>query len=382
MNDLAQDKRDMTGIDYRKINGSKLKLSITGKLDAETTGRLWPEAVRKVAETKPETLVLDASEIDYCDGAGMALLLQLRRIQQRRDRQVRIEGLKPDLEQLLEMFDPGPTSKPESEHGPLGRIVVDVGKATASLVEEMRILVMFVGELCAKLWRTLCSLRSLRWKDTFLVAEKSGADAVGITALLGFLIGVILAFQSAIAMRKFGAEIYVADLVVVSVFRELGPLITAFVLAARSGSAFAAEIGTMKVNEEIDALTTMGLDPVRFLVIPRMLAATFVTPLLTMFNNLFAILGAGVVMISIGFAPITYLNQIRGAADLTDLFSGLLKTFVFGALIAGIGCLRGLKTKTGASAVGDSATSAVVTSIIAIVVTDGVFAVIYYFLGI
>jgi phospholipid/cholesterol/gamma-HCH transport system permease protein len=138
----------------------------------------------------------------------------------------------------------------------------------------------------------------------------------------------------------------------------------------------------MKVNEEIDALTTMGLEPIRFLVIPRILAAVFVTPLLTMFNNLLGIIGCVLVMIPMGFAPITLLNQVQGAADLTDLFGGLAKTFVFGFLIAGIGCLRGLQTKTGASAVGDSATRAVVTSIIAIVIADGVFAVVYYFLGI
>jgi phospholipid/cholesterol/gamma-HCH transport system permease protein len=138
----------------------------------------------------------------------------------------------------------------------------------------------------------------------------------------------------------------------------------------------------MKVNEEIDALTTMGLEPVRFLVIPRILAAVFVTPLLTMFLNLFGLIGCGLVMVSLGFAPITFLHQIQEAATLTDLLSGLAKTFVFGALIAGIGCSRGLKTGTGASAVGDSATRAVVTSIVAIVVVDGAFAVVYYFLGI
>jgi phospholipid/cholesterol/gamma-HCH transport system permease protein len=183
-------------------------------------------------------------------------------------------------------------------------------------------------------------------------------------------------------MKTFGAEIYVADLVVLSIFRELGPLLTAFVLASRSGSAFAAEIGTMKVNEEIDALTTMGIDRVQFLVIPRVLAAVFVMPLLTMFNNLFGLIGCGLVMISLGFAPITFLNQIQQAASLTDLFSGLVKTFVFGALIAGIGCLRGLQTGTGASAVGESATRAVVSSLVAIVVADGIFAVVYYIVGI
>ena len=246
----------------------------------------------------------------------------------------------------------------------------------------MKSQITFTGEVCVKLINTLFRPVSLRWKDTFLLAEKSGPNAVNITALLGFLIGLILAFQAVVSMKKFGAEIYVADLVVLSLFRELGPLLTAFILAARTGSAFAAEIGTMKVNEEIDALTTMGLDKVRFLVIPRILAAVSVTPLLTMFMNLFGLIGCGLVMVSIGFAPITILNQLQEAADLTDLFSGLIKTVVFGALIAGIGCLRGLQTGTGASAVGDSATRAVVTSIVAIVVADGVFAVIYFYLGI
>ncbi|MHC4500389.1 MAG: MlaE family ABC transporter permease [Planctomycetota bacterium] len=160
-----------------------------------------------------------------------------------------------------------------------------------------------------KLLSTVLHPGRLRWKDTFLLAEKSGADTVGITALLGFLIGLILAFQSAIAMKKFGAEIFVADLVVISLFRELGPLITAVILASRSGSAFAAELGTMKVNEEIDALTTMGLDPVRFLVVPRVIAAVFVTPLLTMFNYLLGLVGCGLVMASLGFSACPLLQN-------------------------------------------------------------------------
>jgi len=164
--------------------------------------------------------------------------------------------------------------------------------------------------------------------------------------------------------------------------RELGPLITAFVLASRSGSAFAAEIGTMKVNEEIDALTTMALDPVQYLVLPRLIAAVCIMPLLTMFNELFGLIGCGMVMASWHVPAATYIDRIRAAADLTDFFSGLVKTFVFGVLIAGLGCLRGLQTETGPSAVGDSATRAVVSGIIAIVVADGVFAVVYYYLGI
>ena len=149
-----------------------------------------------------------------------------------------------------------------------------------------------------------------------------------------------------------------------------------------SDKAYAAEIGTMKVNEEIDALTTMGIDPVKYLAVPRMIAGIFMMPLLTMFNLLFGLMGCGLVMLSLGFTPIIYLNRIQEAATLGDLSGGLVKTLIFGAMIAGIGCLRGLQTGTGASAVGDSATKAVVSSIIAIVIVDGVFAVVYYFLGI
>ena len=371
----------MNTLDYRQEK-DKLVIVTQGNLDKDTTASHWREAVNMVAKTQPKMLVIDAQALEYCDGAGIALLLELKSRQEQNNGRIQIKGLKPDISELMKMFEPGQLAAPESRPPFLRRFPEQVGKNLADFFKEMRSQISFGGELFVKLLSTLSHLGSLRWKDTFLVAEKSGANAVGITALLGFLIGIILAFQSAVAMSKYGAEIYVADLVVIVIFRELGPLLTAFVLAARTGSAFAAEIGTMKVNEEIDALTTMGLEPVRFLVIPRILAAVFVTPLLTMFNNLCGIIGCGLVMISIGFSPITVMNQIQGAGDLTDLCGGLAKTFVFGFLIASIGCRCGLKTKTGASAVGDSATRAVVTSIISIVVADGVFAVLYYFLGI
>jgi phospholipid/cholesterol/gamma-HCH transport system permease protein len=372
----------MASIDYQMLPEGKFKCAITGRLDAETTSRLWPEAVRKIAEAKPKILIVEAGGVDYCDGAGVALLLQLKHIQERSGRQIRIEGLQSRFEQLMALFNPGQREKSDQNDSSFLSSVSGVGKATVGLLEDFKLQVSFTGEVAVKLVRALVHPGSLRWTDTFLIAEKSGANAVGITALLGFLIGLILAFQSTVAMRKFGAEIFVADLVTISLFRELGPLLTAFILASRSGSAFAAELGTMKVNEEIDALTTMGIDPVRFLVVPRIIAAVFVTPLLTMFNNCLGLVGCGLVMISVGFAPAAVLNEIRQAAYLGDLFGGLVKTLVFGTLIAGIGCLRGLQTGTGASAVGDSATRAVVSGIVAIIVADGIFAVVFYFLGI
>jgi len=372
----------MASVDYKMLDEGKLELAITGRLDAEATSRLWPQVVGKLAQTQPQTLVVDAGGIEYCDGAGMALLLHLRRTQQSSGGKIQIEGLRSEFEQLMRLFDPGKVSEPEKKRGSFVRLAEGVGRTTIKLLQDFKVQVSFMGELFVKLLSTLIHPGNLRVRDTFLIAEKSGADAVGITALLGFLIGLILAFQSAIAMRKFGAEIFVADLVTISLLRELGPLLTAFVLASRSGSAFAAELGTMKVNEEIDALTTMGLDPVRFLAVPRVIAVVCVTPLLTMFNNLFGLVGCGLVMVCIGFTPVAVVNQIQQAAGTGDLFGGLVKTLVFGMLIAGIGCLRGLQTGIGASAVGDSATRAVVSGIIAIVIADGFFAVLYFFLGI
>jgi len=183
-----------------------------------------------------------------------------------------------------------------------------------------------------------------------------------------------------VALRQFGAEIFVANMIGLSVLREMGPLMTAIILAGRSGSAFAAEIGTMKVREEIDALKTMGLEPVRFLVVPRVLAGVVMTPVLTVFADLFGVMGGSVVMMSLGFPLITFFNQLQLAVSYGSLVGGLVKAFAFGILIAAIGCLRGLQTQTGASAVGLSTTHAVVSGIILIVITDGIFSVIYYYL--
>ena len=372
----------MASIDFQRLDETNLKAVIGGRLDAEAVAHLWPQAIRKIDEVKPQILVVDASGIEYCDGAGAALLLQLKQKQEKQSRQFSIKGLKTEFEQLIKIFDPGQTGEYLPEKFSLTGMIENAGRGCCQAWSNFKTQISFLGELLVKFFATALKPKTLRWGDTFLIAEKSGADAVGITCLLGFLIGLILAFQSAIAMQKFGAQIYVADLIVISLFRELGPLITAIVFAARSGSAYAAEIGTMKVNEEIDALTTMGIDPVKYLAVPRVIAGIFMMPLLTMFNLLFGLIGCGLVMLSLGFAPITYLNRIQEAATLGDLSGGLVKTLVFGSMIAGIGCLKGLQTGTGASAVGDSATKAVVSSIIAIVIVDGVFAVVYFYLGI
>lgn len=359
-----------------------LTLTLSGRLDSRTTGPVWREAARVLGQTPPPRVIVDASQVEYCDGSGIGFLLDLRRRQQGPGRALEIRGLAAEFQNLLDLYDPREFEKTEREERKSLNIAEDAGRAAVKIWQDFRTLIAFVGELLVATLSTVFHPRKVRWKDAFYVAEQAGVNALPIIGLMGFLIGLIIAFQSAIPLRQFGAEIFVANLVGLSMVRELGPLITAIILAGRTGSAFAAELGTMKVNEEIDALTTMGLDPVRFLVASRVMAATFVTPLLTIFCTLFALIGGGVVFVVLGFPVVTYISQLVGALNYVDLLGALFKAFVFGIVVAGIGCLRGLQTATGAQAVGESTTRAVVAGIALIIAIDGIFGVVYFYLGI
>jgi phospholipid/cholesterol/gamma-HCH transport system permease protein len=368
--------------DFQKGPDGQGHLTLQGRLDRDTVASLWPPSTQTLRQAGVSHLIIQAGAVTYCDGAGLALLTEYQHIQQEHRGQMEIRNLRPEFQQLMTLLATDRLVSPPPGPGPMRGTIRGVGEWFAGVLLDAVAGISFTGEISLKLSRTLLHPRELRWKDALIIAEKAGANAVGIVGLLGFLIGLILAFQTAAALRQFGAEVYVADLVVIVLFRELGPLFTAFLLTSRSASAFAAEVGTMKVNEEIDALVTMGLDPVRFLVLPRLVAVLCVIPLLTVFHQLLGLIGCGLVMASWNVPATIYLERIRNAATLTDFFGGLVKTFVFGALVAGVGCLRGLQTRTGPTAVGDATTRAVVSGMIAIIAADGVFAVLYYYLGI
>ena len=358
-----------------------LVLSIIGSLDASSTGQAWRHALQLITQHQPTRLIIDASQLTYCDGAGAALLLELRQHQQKRRQTYEIQSLDPAYQALLELYGRWETQRPEPL-APAESPIAQIGHATVTIWNDVVVLIAFVGQLFLALARAARHPGLVRWKDAFVTAELAGVNAVPIISLLGFLLGLIMAFQSAIPMRQFGADIYVANLIGLSMLRELGPLLTAIILAGRSGSAFAAELGTMKVSEEIDALTTMGLEPVGFLVVPRVVAAVAMTPLLSVFAGLLGLIGGAVVMRSLGFPLVTYVIQIKSAVTVGDLVGGLGKSFVFGVVVAAIGCLRGLQTKSGAGAVGESTTRAVVSGLVLITIVDGIFAVVFYFLGI
>ena len=369
-------------IQTEEIDSGTLGVKISGRLDATSTGDIWRKADREIGRLSPQRIVVNASEMVYCDGSGIGFLFWLRQRQEKGGGVLEIRGLQSKFQQLLDLFDPFEFQEsPEIHPSPIS-FFEKIGRSTCIICEEAHAFVEFVGEAGVAMVKALLNPKQVRWKDAFLVAETAGVNALPVIVLVGFLMGLIMAFQAAIPMRQFGAEIYVANLVGLSMVRELGPLMTAIVLAGRSGSAFAAELGTMKVNEEIDALITMGLDPVRFLVVTRILAAVIITPLLTLFADLIGVMGGSIVLISMGYSLGTYFKQIISMVTYVDLFGGLFKSVVFGLLVAGIGCLRGLQTQIGATAVGESTTRAVVGGIVLIVATDGIFSVVYYYLGI
>ena len=365
----------------RSSDGGTLTLIMTGRWDSDTTGKWWQRGQQMLSQGKPRRLVIDASGVSYCDGAGVAFLIDLQQLQIRTGGDATIQGLQEEFRRLLDIYGDISINRPPGRRREPLSIIEQVGKAAVELWRDLQALLTFVGELALTLLRAARHPRLVRWKDAWLVAEQSGVDALPIIALIGVLLGLILAFQSAIPMRRFGADIFVADLLGIAMLREMGPLITAIILAGRSGSAFAAELGTMKVREEIDALRTMGLEPVRFLVVPRVIAAVAMTPVLTVFANLFGLMGGAIVMRSLGYPLVTYVNQVLSAVTVGDLMGGLLKSFVYGIVVAAVGCLRGLETKTGASAVGQSTTSAVVSGIVLIAIVDGLFAVVFHALG-
>ena len=361
---------------------NRLRLRLGGRLDAYSIAGIWPQARAALVAAAHRRILIDAAAVDYCDGGGVAMLVDLLRQPRASDAAVEVRGLKPEFKTLLDQFDPRAFVAPAAPPSPPTKTVEEIGRATAQLLRDMRTQIAFIGETTDALWYAFTHPQRIRWKDVWYECEQVGANALPIVALISFLLGVILAFQAAVPMRQFGAEIFVADLVGLAIIRELGGLMTAILLAGRSGAAFAAEIGTMKVNEELNALTTMGLDPVRFLVVTRILAALLMVPLLSLFADLVGVLSGGLTMLSFNIPLVTYLKEVDSIVDLKDLMAGMVKTPVFAMLIAGIGCLRGLQTGAGASAVGISATRAVVSGIVLLVAVDGIFAVIYYILDI
>ena len=362
--------------------GENLLLEISGILDVTSTPKIWKETSKIIQESKFKKLVIQANGIHDCEGVGIALLFHYKKMARILDVEIEIQGLEKKFEDLLNFFTHENEVKAFVNFQDSWNTPEKIGYHTVQLWEEIKFIINFIGECSVLLFSSLKHPSKIKWLEVVKLAENAGVNALPIIVLIGFLLGLIMSFQSAIPMQRFGAEIFVANLVSMSLFRELGPLMTAVIIAGRTASSFAAELGTMKVSEEIDAITTKGLSPLQFLVIPRLIAGIIISPMLTIFFNLAGLIGSAVVMMSFQYPFITFVNQVLSAVKNPDMFGGLFKATVFGGVISAIGCFHGLNTSTGASSVGESTTKSVVNGIISIAVLDGVFSVLFYYLGV
>jgi phospholipid/cholesterol/gamma-HCH transport system permease protein len=283
---------------------------------------------------------------------------------------------------LIDMASAVPEKKDARKQSGRAPFLSRVGETTLEFGTSAAEMLSFIGEASLAFLRFLRGKARFRRSDLFLLIQECGAQALPIVSLISVLVGLILAFVGAVQLKLFGAQIYVADLVGIGMAREMGAMMTAIVMAGRTGAAFAAQLGTMEVNEEIDAFKTLGMSPMEFLVLPRMLALVLMLPLLCLYADLMGILGGGIIGVGmLDISPMQYFNETLSALNLTQFLAGLIKAAVFGVLVALSGCLRGMQCGRSASAVGDAATSAVVTAIVSIIVSDAILTVVYDRIG-
>jgi len=346
---------------------------LEGRITAHTAAPVWQSALDTLARYPDRPVVVDASRVEYVDNAGLALLFDLTRRERAPGAAVELRALAPNLAALVRRYDP-------RDFAALGTrrhvgTLEHLGRATLHQLAYLKELSAFLGA-CGRALIHAHRRGVWKWGDVLDVATEAGANAVPIVLLMGFLMGVIIAFEVGLVARQFGAVIFVVNGVGVAMLRELGALMTAIVLAGRTGAAFAARIGTQKVNEELNAISTFGLDPIEFLVVPRLLALTLVVPLLTVLADVIGLAGGALVMTTFDVSFLQFHARLLDAVTAADVILGIVKAAVFGLTIGAVGCHQGLRTGAGAASVGLSATSAVVRSIVLIVVIDGLFAVV------
>jgi phospholipid/cholesterol/gamma-HCH transport system permease protein len=331
------------------------------------------------AEPRVQRLAFETTALTAWDSGLVTVVLDILHLGAHHHLVVDQEGLPEGLRRLVHLATAVPERQGARREAIREPFLDRVGQETLGLLAAVGDLLGFIGEAVLALVKLLRGRARFRPVELWLLIQACGAQAVPIVTLISFLVGAILAFIGAIQLAMFGAQIYVANLVGLAMALELGAMMTAIIMAGRTGAAFAAQLGTMTVNEEIDALTTLGLSPMEFLVLPRMLALVTMMPLLTLYADLLGILGGGLIGVAVlGIAPAEYAQQTRAALTLSACAQGLVKSGVYGMLVALAGCLRGMQCGRSAAAVGQATTSAVVTSIVCIILASAVLTVIFF----
>ena len=355
------------------------RLSLQGRLVFAEAGAIWEDVRTRVEPLKKgDRIDFDMTRVEAIDGGTMALLVHHRSDLAARGVRAEFVGAGENVQALIHLYK-GDIRAKKRVRQRAESTFSQVGRSTIAFFVELRVILGFLGNSVLAAFGLLKEPRTGNWKQLLPTMERTGADAVPIVVLINFLVGFVMGFQGATQLKQFGANLYVADLVGLSITRELGPLMTAIILCGRSGAAFAAELGSMAVSEEIDALRTMGFGPIRYLVLPRMLALMLVMPLLTLLGDLVGMIGGLVVGItSLGLTVGGYLSETQKAVSMWDVFSGLVKSVVFAIAISLIACQQGMATTGGAEGVGRRTTSSVVTTLFALIVIDAGFTVFFH----
>lgn len=358
----------------------ELRLKLRGRLTVAVLREVANGASKAMAASSATTVAVDLGEVGYLDSAGALAVFKVEAEARARGMEVSFLGVSPEASRVFALVKGGlPSGARPSRPSP--GFLERVGKTTLSLALDGIGVLVFLGELLRSLARSFLRPRSVRWEDAVFFMRRAGLDGLPIVGLLSYLLGMVIAFMTSLQLRQFGANAFLPTLVGVAMVKELGPIMTAVLVAGRSGSAFAAEIGTMKVNDEVDALTVMGFDPVGFLAVPRVLAALVVVPLLTLYADFFGMAGGMLVGVAgLDLTVHTWVQQTGKGLQVFDFASSFLKSVVFAFLIAGIGCQRGFEARGGAEAVGERTTSAVVTALFLIIVADAAFAIVLHYL--
>ncbi len=359
-----------------------LHLDVAGSIQMANAEMVRKELLAAIDAEPMKNVVIDLAGMEYFDSSGVAILMEARLVCSRRGNALRVVNVGERVQGLMSLADlEGSPGEGILKPRPQPNLLVQIGDGALKVYATAQDILTFIGAVIMGLGRDLFRPGKLKWDPFWKLVERSGSDAVPIVGLLSFLMGAILAYQSANQLRKFGATLFVADLVSISICLEMGPLLTALIVAGRSGAAYAAHIGTMQVTEEVDALRVMAIDPIRYLVSPRILALAIVTPFLALFADMLGIMGGHTVaVLSLDVTSTQYINEVAKVLEVDDVVKGLCKSLTFGIEVATVGCLRGFQVRGSAESVGTATTSAVVTSIFVIVITDAVFAVLFHYL--
>jgi len=360
--------------------GGTLHVRLKGKWTLLTPGRPSPSVVQAEFSREgqlPSAMRIDMTGVTEYDTALITFLLKCHDLSMTTKTHFDFDSLPEGPRKLLVLATGVRVVEDVRPHVARLDPITRLGWWAKGMADEIISIFQFLGDCTIALWKLLRGKARFRWSDVWLEIQHCGVDALPIVTLIAFLMGLILAYVGAVTLRPYGGLIFIANLVGLAMVREMAAMMTGVIMSGRTGAAFAAQLGTMKVSEEISALRVMGLSPVEYLVLPRMIALFLMLPLLTLYANFVGMFGGLVIGMTMGLSSSQFIHQLTGAVDLTNFSVGMIKSFFFGLIVAATGCLRGMQCGNSSAAVGLATTSAVVSGITCMVVADAIFAVIF-----